>query len=254
MTTANPDLRAFRTLGSLAVMLTALAAFAPSARAQTFSDPLTSTNAYAPFEVGAIKVLRGKSDGERIHVVDDYQATTRTFTFSGQMVECHLLREVEFKDGVLEEISYNYFAEDDDGDVYYFGETVDIYEDGVIVAHDGSWLVGGPTDPGDPIDTANAPAPTLFMPADPQAGDTWKPEDLFPIVDETVEAQNVTAKVKVPYGKFQDALQVEETSQIPDSDPEKKWYVGGIGVVKAKAKGEKLALEASSLEEADGDA
>lgn len=238
-------------LAAIALVFLAVATTAPATHAQTFSNPLAFTNPWFPFEVGAIKVLRGKSDGERINVVDDYQATTRTFSFDEQMVECHLLREVEFKGGVIEEISYNYFAQDDNGDVYYFGETVDIYEDNVIVAHDGSWLVGGPTEPGDPAETANATAPGLFMPAAPQVGDTWKPEDLFPVVDETVEMQKADAKVKVPFGKLQGANQVEETSMIADSDPEKKWYVGGIGVVKTKGKGEKLLLEASTLVEPD---
>ena len=134
-----------RALGTLAAALFTLASAAPAADAQApvFSNPLASTNPYAPFEVGAIKVYRGKDEGAKIHVVDDYEAATRMFLVNGQMVACHLMREVEFEGGELKEISLNYFAEADSGDVYYFGETVDNYEDGVIVDNEGSWLVGG---------------------------------------------------------------------------------------------------------------
>ena len=51
-----------------------------------------------------------------------------------------------------------------DGTVYYFGEVVDIYENGEVVDHEGSWLVGGPIQPGDPTDAANAGEPAVFMP------------------------------------------------------------------------------------------
>lgn len=135
----------------------------------------------------------------------------------------------------------------DDGTVYDFGETVDIYEGGEVVAHDGSWLVGGPTEPGDPPETATADTPAVFMPALPEVGDSWKPEDLFPVVDETTTMLKADAKVKVPALKSKQAILVRETSEIPDTAPERKWYVPDVGVVKAKAKGEKLVLVASTL-------
>ncbi len=75
----------------------------------------------------------------------------------------------------------------------------------------------------------------------------FKPEDLFPIVDETGTVLETGVKVKVPAGKFEGAIVVEESSLIPDSGTEKKWYVPGVGVVRVKAKGEKLVLIASTL-------
>jgi hypothetical protein len=85
------------------------------------------------------------------------------------------------------------------------------------------------------------------MVADPAVGDAFKPEDLFPIVDETVTVKEVGEKVGVPAGHFDGAIRVVETSQLPDSSPETKWYAPGVGVVKGKTKGESFALIASTF-------
>jgi len=210
----------------------------------TFSDPLTITNPYHPFpplgDVGfkLFEVQQGHTD---LNVLDLYPDETRTFVWDGTVVACRVLQEGEEEDGEILEISQNYFAQADDGTVYYFGEVVDIYEGGVIVSHEGSWLVGGPTLPTDPVETATADDPAVFMPANPEVGDTWKPEDLFPLVDETVEAVKVGTNVTVPAGKFPDTMKVQESSLLSD-DTENKWYAPGVGVVRVQEKGERLVL------------
>jgi hypothetical protein len=234
----------------LLAALAALPATAGEPAGPVFSDPLSIDNELFPFAAGGVKVYLGRSDGEHLAVVDLYLEETRLFDLDGTPVECAILQETEFEGGQIKEISRNYFAQADDGGVWYFGEVVDDYEDGVVVDHEGSWLVGGPTDPSDPPETADAPAPALFMPADPQVGDTWKPEDLFPLVDETVEMIADDVKVKVPAGKFEDAIKVKETSQLDDGF-EHKWYVPGLGFVKAKEPGEQLAYVAGTFEAAD---
>ena len=217
-----------------------------------FSDPLTFDNELMPFEPGGLKMYVGRAEGEKLAVADLYLEETRSFELDGADVACAILQETEFEAGELTEVSRNYFAEADDGTVYYFGEVVDIYEDGEVVSHDGSWLVGGPTDPSDPPETATALAPAVFMPADPEVGDTWKPEDLFPIVDETVELVAEDVNVKVPAGKFEDAIKVKETSQLSDGF-EHKWYVPGLGFVKSSEPGEMLSLVASTFEPLEDD-
>ena len=213
----------------------------------TFSDPLTFTNTYSPFVPGATKVYRGKSDDEVIVVIDEYRDEVRSFDWDGEEVDTWVLEEIEFEDGELVEISRNFFAQGDDGAVYYFGETVDIYEDEVIVDHDGSWLVGGPTLPSDPVDTANAPAPALFMPGNPEVGDVYKPEDLFPFVDESDEIKATGVKIRVPGGKYKNCIKVKETSALDPGESERKWWAPGVGVVLVREEGETLKLVASTL-------
>jgi len=207
----------------------------------TFTDPLTIDNPYHPFVVGRMKffeIRQGHTDGE---VVDTYLPEVRVFDVDGTMVSTRALEEMELEDGELVEISHNYFAQADDGTVYYFGEVVDIYEDGMVVSHDGSWLVGGPTMPGDPADTADAEEPTIYMPGNPEVGDVFFPEDLLPYVYESDEIVKVEKNVSVPGGHFEDCIVTEESSVLSE-DTEMKWYAPGMGVIKGKESGEILVL------------
>jgi hypothetical protein len=209
-------------------------------------NPLNITNTYMPFQPGGVKVYKGADGRTKTVVVDIYLTETRIFAWNSTNVACRVLREMAFEDGQLIEIADNYFAQADDGTVYYFGEVVDNYENGVVVNNDGSWLVGGPTLPSDPPGAGNAPNPAVFMPANPEVGDMFKPEDLFPLVDETAEVERVDVKVKVPAGRYEGAIKIAETSQL---EPGKttKWYAPGVGVVMERARQERLDLISSTL-------
>ena len=217
------------------------AARAPSGL-PTFSDPLSIDNPFHPFVVGRVKhfeIVQGHTDGE---VLDTYLSDTRVFSWNGTSVSCRVLQEMEIEDGLIHEISRNYFAQADDGTVYYFGETVDVFDATGGVTHPGGWLVGGPTAPGDPPETATAADPTVYMPDDPEVGDIFKPEDLMPFVDETDEVIKVGQNVSVEGGHFDGCIQIRESSLL-SSGTETKWYAPGVGVVKVKEKGEVLALQ-----------
>lgn len=206
-----------------------------------FGNPLSITNAYHPFVVGRVKHLetqQGHTDGEAIDV---YLSSTRTFPWNGGFVQTRILEETALEDGVIAEISKNYFAQADDSTVYYFGEVVDNYVGGVIDNHDGSWLVGGPSG-SDPASTAVATDPTVFMPGNPELGDVFKPEDLYPFVDETGEIIKVGVKVSTPGGNFSNCTAVHESSLLSDTT-EIKWYAPGLGVIKVKEHGEVLILD-----------
>ena len=235
----------------LATLIVGLAIPFNAARAEVpsgppnFSNPLNIDNAFFPFQPGGRKDYTGSDHGTKTAAIDYYLTATRTFKLNGKKVACRILVEEAYEDGELVEISYNYFAQADDGTVYYFGEVVNIYSNGVIT-HEGSWLVGGATDPSDPPGIGNAPKPAVFMPAKPELGDVFKPEDLYPIVDETVEVVGVDLDVVVPAGKYDGAIAVEESSQLAPGT-ELKWYAPGVGVVKVQTKGETLRLVSSTL-------
>jgi hypothetical protein len=214
--------------------------------APTFTHPLSITNAYQPFVPGALKVFAGTKDGRPSVIADLYLTATRTFRVNGVDVPCHILQETEFSAGQLVEISLNHFAQADDGTIYYFGELVDSYARGLVTDHEGSWLVGGPSQPGDPPETANAPSPTVFMPANPAVGDVFKQEDLFPTVDETDTVRRTGLTIKAPAGSFGQSIQVLETTRLGDP-PEVKWYAAGVGTVKGRTKGERFALIANTF-------
>jgi len=207
-----------------------------------FTNPLSITNPYHPFVPGRVKhyeVIQGHTDAEDIHT---YLADTRTFSWRGALVSCRVLQETSIEDGQTVEISRNYFAQADDGTVYYFGEVVDNYDGGSVVSHEGSWLVGGPSDPSDPPETATDSDPNVFMPAHPELGDVFKPEDALPFVDESDLILKVRQKVSVPAGRYARCIQVRESSVLTTAT-ETKWYAPGLGVIKVKEHGEVLALD-----------
>ena len=213
-----------------------------------FSAPLNINNVFFPFEIGGVKIYEGSDHGTKIGAIDYYLAETRTFRVNHKNVLCHILVEEAYEDEELVERSFNYFAQADDGTVYYFGEVVDNYENGVIDNHHGSWLVGGVSLPSDPSadEVGNASAPAVFMPASPELGDVFKPEDLYPIVDETGTVVGVDLDVQVSGVKYDGAIKVEETTLL-GPDREFKWYAPGVGVVKVQTKGESLRLTYSAL-------
>ena len=211
-----------------------------------FSNPLTIDNTFFPFQPGGFKRYTGDDHGTKIESTDLYLTGTRTFRFNRRRVECRILVEEDYENGILVERSFNYFAQADDGTVYYFGEVVDKYENSVIVRHDGSWLVGGATQRSDPPGTGNALSPGLYMPGNPELGDIFKPEDLFPLVDESDEVVGVDLDVLVPLGKYDGAIRIQESSQLGPGT-EYKWYAPGVGVVKVQSEGETLRLEESTL-------
>jgi hypothetical protein len=207
-----------------------------------FSDPLAIDNPYHPFVPGRVKhyeTLQGSTDAEDL---ETYTADTRTFAWNGTQVACRVLQETSIENGEIVEISRNYFAQADDGTVYYFGEVVDLYSGGTIVGHEGSWLVGGASDPSDPPDTASDTDPNVFMPAHPELGDEYRPEDTLPVVDETDLVEKVGQKVHVAAGHFNGCIRVRE-STVLDPDIETKWYAPGMGVVKVKEHGTVMALD-----------
>ena len=229
----------------LAIPFNAVRAEVPSGPPK-FGNPLNIDNAFFPFQPGGRKVFTGSDHGTETAAIDYYLTATRTFKLNGKKVACRILVEEAYEGAELVERSFNYFAQADDGTVYYFGEVVDNYENGVIVHHNGSWLVGGATHPSDPPGIGNAPKPAVFMPAKPELGDVFKPEDLFPIVDETAEVVGVDLDVLVPAGKYNGAIAVEESTRLA-LGTELKWYAPGVGVVKVQTQGETLRLEFSTL-------
>ncbi len=234
-----------------------VADLAPEARASVpagppvFSDPRDFDNPFFPFEEGGARVFAGRSEGARVLTIDSFLEDTRDFDWGGGTVACAVLREMEFEDGELVEISWNYFAEADDGSVYYFGEVVDNYEDGAVVDNDGSWLVGSPSG-SDPEGTDAVTDPALFMPGNPEVGDVFKPEDVPDGPEEEDTVARTGVKVKTAVGTLEGCIEVHE-HDIPDDDYETKWYAPGIGVVKGKAKGEAFALIATTLSPAEAE-
>ncbi len=194
-----------------------------------FSHPRDITNPYLPLASLKQDVIDGTEDGKKTHVERTAKPDVhRSFKIGEQDVESLAVEDRAFEDGKLAEVALDFFAQDDNGRVYYLGEEVDEYKDGKIVGHDGSWLTGKDT-----------PVPGVLFVADPHVGDAWRSEDVSAAIEEKDVIESVDETVTVPAGKFEHCVRVKETPS--DGDVEYKYYAKGVGVVReTPASGDEL--------------
>lgn len=175
---------------------------------------LASNNPYFPLGVGYQWLYEGEEDGApvrlEITVLDEVE------TVAG--VATRVLRESEWDDGELIEVSRNYFADAGDGTICYFGEEVDIYEDGEIVSHQGAWRADEPGN-----------RPGIAMPADPRPGTRYQMEGAPGIAEDEGKVVG-SGPVEVPAGRFTETIRVREFNPL-DGDKGYKVYAAGVGLL-----------------------
>lgn len=142
---------------------------------------------------------------------------------STRTVYTRVVEERETEDGDLVEISRNFFASCwASRDVYYFGEDVDIYKDGKVVSHDGAWLAG-----------RHGALPGIVMPEDGFINGSRYYQEVAPDVAlDRSEHKRTGFSVRVPAGRFDNCLEVEETTPLEPDDVGHKTYCRGVGLVK----------------------
>lgn len=183
--------------------------------------PRGVNNYFLPLKPGCYLLLEGEDDGE--HVVLFVSVLPRTKKVAG--VTCAIMQEMEWADGELVEISWNYVAICRHcHDVFYFGEDVDIYEDGEVVSHDGAWLAG-----------VNGARPGLLMPGRPLVGSRYYQEIAPGVALDRAEHQDDKATILTPAATFENCLLVGETTPLEPDDLSLKGYARGVGLVQDDA-------------------
>lgn len=136
-------------------------------------------------------------------------------------VEARVVEEREFENGELVEISRNFYSmAKETGDVFYFGEDVDYFEDGEIVRHDGEWRAG-----------VNGAKPGLYMPGKPAVGMKYYMEYDPSAAMDRAEIFEVDATCETPRRTFDDCLVITEGSPLEPGDESYKRYARGVGMI-----------------------
>jgi hypothetical protein len=126
----------------------------------------------------------------------------------------------EYEDGQLTETTSDYHAQGPDGTVYYLGEDVNMYEDGQLVSHEGTWIAGeGANQAGE------------FMPAEPRVGDRFAQEQAPGVAQDisTVVAIDLTLETAV--GTLSGCIKTQDLNPL-DQAIEHKYYCPGVGLVR----------------------
>ena len=195
-----------------------------------FSHSTVITNPYLPLSSLHQDIIEGKEEGHAIRVERTKKAGTKTFAVWGQNVAAMIVEDREYRDKKLFEVTLDYFAQDDNGVVYYMGEDVNNYRNGKVVGHEGAWLSG-----------AGGILPGVLVPAHPKIGDRFKSENVPPVTLEADEVVSLTAAVKTPAGSYKNCLKIKETT--PEGEVEYKYYAPKVGVVMEAPKNGDLRLK-----------
>ena len=185
-----------------------------------FSHPREITNPWLPLASLKQDILEGTEDRKKIRIERTMKPDIRkTFKIGGVDVEALVMEDREFEDGELTEVTLDYFAQSDDGTVYYLGEDVDEYKDGKVSGHSGAWMFGKDTQ-----------TPGVIIPGNPKVGDRFKSEDVSATISESDEVVSVTDTVTTPAGTYHDCVRIREA--LADGSIEFKCYAKGVGVVR----------------------
>lgn len=186
-------------------------------------------NSYFPLTPGTTFVYEGESEDEIIR----YEAFVSNETRNVMGVNTTVVRAREYVDGELSEETFDWYAQDMDGNVWYFGEDSKEYEDGKVVSTAGSWEAG--------IDGAK---PGIIMKGNPQVGDTYRQEYLVDEAEDMAEVISLNESVSIDYGSFENCLNTKEWTPLEPGIEENKYYAAGIGLVlEVKVKGGSERLE-----------
>ena len=176
----------------------------------------TIDNPYFPLKPGTTFIYEGRTVEGFNHV--EFAVTRRTRVILG--VRCVEVHDTVFIDGKLSEDTLDWFAQDRDGNVWYFGENTHELVDGLITTIDGTFTAG-----------VNLAKPGIIMKAHPAIGDFYRQEFDLGNAEDFADTLSLAASVTVPSGSFRNCLQSRETTPLETDLLEDKFYARGVGNV-----------------------
>jgi len=177
-------------------------------------------NPYFPLTPGKVYTYSGLND-EDLTVTVISEVTTETRVILG--VVCTVVHEQEFEDGELIEDTYDWYAQDVEGNVWYFGEDTKSIEDGVVVGTGGSWEAG-----------VNEAVPGIIMLANPIPGMKYRQEVYEGEAEDRAEVSSLNNTVTVPFGTFENCIKILASTPLEVGVLEAKYYAPGTGFIKGE--------------------
>jgi hypothetical protein len=174
-------------------------------------------NPYWPMAQGTKWIYREsdtKGNVQRVKVI----VTKRTKEILG--IDATVVHDVVSEHGELIENTFDWYAQDVCGNIWYLGENTKEYENGKVVSTEGSWEAG--------VDGAYA---GVIMPGDPQVGLTYRQEYYAGQAEDAAEVLSLNEQVQVPFGHFSDVLLTKDYTPLDPKVLEYKLYAKGIGPV-----------------------
>jgi hypothetical protein len=173
-------------------------------------------NPYLPYAPGGSWTYEGTEDGETERV--EVSVTPERKEIMG--ISATVVRDTVSVDGEVVEDTYDWFAQDRDGNVWYLGEDSTEFEDGKAVSKEGSWEAG--------VDGA---LPGIVMQAHPEVGQAYRQEYYVGEAEDVAEVLRLDATESVPFGDFDQLVVIEEWNPLEPEVVEEKYFAPGVGLV-----------------------
>ena len=180
-------------------------------------------NPYLPWKPGTTFLYHTYLPGNVLEQIDTVTVTDKTRLIDG--VTCTVVSDVvtDPQTGALIEKTKDYYAQDKAGNVWYFGEASEEFDNGKV-SRAGSWLAG-----------KKGALPGIIQEANSQIGDSYDEENAPNVAHDHGVVTSLTGSARVPFGTFRhDLLVTHETSALEPGAAENKYYLAGVGEVFGK--------------------
>jgi len=173
-------------------------------------------NPYWPMRPGSHWVYREVENGETQRV--DVTVLDKTKVLAG--ITARVVHDQVTRKGQVLENTYDWYAQDSHGNLWYLGEDTAEYENGKLKTKEGTWAAG--------VDGAE---PGVVVPASPKQGMRYREEYYAGHAEDGAEVLSANSQVQVPFGRFRNAVLTRNFSSIEPTVEEMKLYAKGVGPV-----------------------
>jgi hypothetical protein len=183
-----------------------------------FTTPVP--NPYFPLEPGTVSILRGSEDGERL--LNKTRITSSTKVILG--VTTTVVSDVLYADGMLQEKTTDWYAPDNSGNVWYFGERTAVYNrKGKVVSKEGSWQAG-----------VKGAVAGMIMPANPGPTDAYRQEFFKGHAEDQAWIVARHQVARVPIRRVAEVVRSYEWTRLEPGVVSLKLYGPGLGIIREK--------------------
>lgn len=174
-------------------------------------------NPYFPLVPGTQFVYHETKDGKTN--INEVTVMAETKVILG--VTCTVVHDVVKANGAIEEETYDWYAQDNAGNVWYFGEDTKEFLPKGVISTEGSWTAG-----------VNNARPGFIMAGQPAPGAPYRQEYLKGHAEDMGQVVQLGDSVKVPFGALTGCVRTKEWSML-EAGTDLKWYAKGLGLVRA---------------------
>ncbi|MGW1563301.1 hypothetical protein ACWCQ1_43480 [Streptomyces sp. NPDC002144] len=178
----------------------------------------TVDNPWFPLPPGRTLIYSGIKDGAK--TTEYLTATHDTQNITG--IPCRVVTDRLYSGRTLHESTRDYYAQDNAGNVWYFGEdTAELDDHGNMISTEGTWRAG-----------RDGARPGVYLPAHPNPGASGQQEYYPGQAEDHFQILDLSSRVSVPYKTFNKSLRTKEWTPLEPGTVDNKYYAKGIGTVK----------------------